>query len=344
MNSTRIACNSCGHPLDIPTWADSTRHQCENCGQSMFVDCLSDEVTVFPDHDFDENRTCILVPCQENAIKSHITPKAWLTAIADENNNVRRLVPWRTRLLAGNTYDAHTGNLVGYASASHLAPENRKHHRLESVGDAVSIGKKCTAHIFCAAHDRGFQSIDTRPTSVDFEKWGDTQAELIIIRSWAMDMIRDSHYQLLRPDILGGYECNVFLAGEDIIHDGNRLKLWSHYNYKKMLLDTPAVLAGTAFYYGADDWVSMSFVPVDTPNGMRKNSQGIFVCSNSQELVDDIINSDERMLISRSLATFDDLYIAPSQWEDMLQETRNQIDFRVSFRALFDDTIDIFNA
>lgn len=310
----------------------------------MFMERFPNYVAVFPDHNYDDNQTCILLPCKENAIKSHITPKAWLTAIADQNNNVRRLIPWRTRLLAGNIHDIQTGELTGSISASHLTPENRKHHRLESVGDAVSIGEKCTVHIFCAAHDRGFQSIDTRPTSTDFEKWGDTQAELIIIRSWAMDMMRDSHYQLLRPDILGGYERNVFLAGEDIIHDGSRLKLWSHYNYKKMLLDTPAVLAGTAFYYGTDDWVSMSFVPVDTPNSTRKNSQGIFVCSNSQELVDDVIGSDERVLVSRSLATFDDLYIAPSRWEDMPQETRNQIDFRVSFRALLDDTIDIFNA
>ena len=51
---------------------------------------------------------------------------------------------------------------------------------------------------------------------------------------------------------------------------------------------------------------------------------------------------DEYMLSSRSVATFDDLYIAPSLWEGMPQETQSQIDFRVSFRTELSSTINIF--
>ena len=343
MKSVRIACSSCGSFLAVPASEDSARRKCKSCRKSMFMERFPNYVAVFLDHNYDDNQPCILFPCKENAIKSHITPKAWLTAIADQHNNVRRLVPWRTRLLAGNMHDIQTGELIGSISASHLTSENRTHHRLESVGDAVSIGEECTAHIFCEAHDGAFQRIDDRPTSTDFENWDDAEAELMIIRSWAMDMMRDSHYQLPRPDILGGYERNVFFAGEDIIYDGTRLKLCTDYRYAGRILKRPAILAGTAFYYGPDDWISMSFIPINTRNGIWENSQGMFVCSNNPKLVDEITGLDEDRLTSRSLATFDDLYISPIRWESMAQETREQIDFRVSFRVELDDKVNIFN-
>ena len=270
MNSERIACNSCGYLLSMPTWASSTRRECEKCGKSMFIARLSGDVTIFPDHNSDENQTCILLPCEESTIGSHITPKAWLSAIADQKGKVRRLVPWRTCLIAGNMYDAQTGRLVGHASASHLTSEDRKYHQLESIGDEVDIGKGCTKPIFCDKHDRSFQCVDDRPTSTDFENWGDVQAELMVIRSWAMDMMRDAHHQLHRPYILGGYDRNVFIPGEDIIYDGDRLKLQADYRYETKILDKPGMLAGTAFYYGPDDWISMSFIPVGARKGTQK--------------------------------------------------------------------------